>query len=141
MKTSMATCQKRLATLWFAGAAAPFLLLFTQTAFGKFGPDPTEAWGWYSQAVVPTLALIVSVLVMESRGRTAGERRADAFLFKLAFGLSAAYLVIVTLTLLMQPFAMTAWESWLKQSNLWLGLMQGVVSASLGAFFVKPASA
>jgi hypothetical protein len=138
MHPSMVACQRRLALLWCGGAAVPFFLLFVQTVLGKFGSGVTEAWGWFSQALVPTLALIVGALVMEGREQAPSKRRADAFLFKLAFGLSATYLLVVLLTLLTQPFATATPGPWFKQSNLWLGLLQGIVSASLGAFFVKP---
>lgn len=138
MGLSMVASQRRLAFLWFGGTALPFFLLFVQTVLGKYGSGVAEVWGWFSQSVVPTLALIVGALVMESRGRAPLRRRADAFLFRLAFGLSATYLLVVMLTLLAEPFAAATPGPWLKQSNLWLGLLQGIVSASLGAFFVKP---
>jgi hypothetical protein len=85
----MAACQCRLAVLWFGGATLPFLLLFAHTTLGKFGSDVVEAWGWFSQTVVPTQGLIVGALVTENRGRAPLRRRADAFPIRLAFGLSA----------------------------------------------------
>jgi len=139
MERSMATCQRRLATVWFAGAALPFLVLLLQTARLMAYPGGLEeGWGWFSQTVVPTLALIVGALVTESRAQAAGERKADGFLYRLALGLSAAYLLVVTLTLLAQPFLTVTPGPWLKRSSLWLGVLQGLVGASLGAFFVKP---
>ena len=57
--------------------------------------------------------------------------------FRLSGGLSALYLATVAATLYLQP--LTPWGplELMQRSNLWLGPMQGLVVASLGAFFVR----
>ena len=142
MERPMVTCQRRLAILWFAGAAVPFAILLASTSrFMEYPGGLEEVWGWFSQTLLPTLALIVGVLVTESRGQASAKRKADGFLFVFAFVLSSVYLLVVTLTVLVQPFFTITPGPWFKWSSLWLGVLQGLVSAFLGAFYVKPARA
>jgi len=58
-------------------------------------------------------------------------------MFRLSFTLSAVYLFVVALTVLLQPFAEATPFEIMKASNLWLGPFQGLVSAALGAFFIR----
>ena len=71
------------------------------------------------------------------KGDSGKKKSADRFVFRLSFALSLTYLVVAALTVLMQPFAAVPPLELMKQSNLWLGPFQGLVAASLGAFFVK----
>jgi hypothetical protein len=64
-------------------------------------------------------------------------RSADAFLYRLALWLSCAYLLLILLSILVQPFAPLPPLALMQQSNLWLGPLQGLVAGALGAFFVK----
>lgn len=113
-----------------------FLLLF-QTIFGHFGERASEAWGWLLPSVMPTLSLIVGVLVTDGLGKGVKTEVVDRFLFRLSFTLSSVYLFAAVATILLQPFATLPPFELMKQSNLWLGPLQGLVSASIGAFFVK----
>ena len=130
-------CRKRLAILWFVGGLALFALLVFQSAFGKYGSKADEAWGWFLPTVMPVLSLIVGVLVLDAASAGRGDTRIDRFMFRLAFGLSAVYLVLVALVPLIQPFTGLSPLELMKRSSLWLGPLQGLVAAALGAFFVK----
>lgn len=133
----MTVCKRRLAALWFIGAGIIFFLIFGQTALGKYGDKASEAWSWILPTIMPTLSLIVGVMVMDTLAKNVKQTNVDTFFFKLTFGVSAAYLLAVLLTLLIQPFStLTAFEL-MSQSNFWLGPFQGLVAAVLGAFFVK----
>ena len=133
----MMRCKRRLATIWFLLAGVIFLLLVIQTVMGAYGPRATEAWGWFLPNVMPTLSLIVGVLVLDQMGRGVKTRTANAFLYRLALGLSCAYLLLILLSILIQPFAPLARLELMHQSNLWLGPLQGLVAGALGAFFIK----
>ena len=50
-------------------------------------------------------------------------------------GVSVFYLAMVSLTLLVQPFLTTPALELMQRSNLWLGPLQGLAAATLGAFF------
>jgi hypothetical protein len=137
MGIPMQQCKRRLATLWFICAGGLFLIVLFQTFFGHYGKSVNDAWGWLLPTVLPTLSLIVGVLVSDALGKGIRVETVDKFLFKLTFGLSATYLFAVFLTIAIQPVARTSPPELMKQSNLWLGPFQGLVSASLGAFFVR----
>lgn len=136
-RVSMVTCKRRLATLWFLASGFLFLVVTTQTIFGKYGDQATDAWGWLLPTILPTLSLILGVLVMDARGKVVREQEVDRFLFDLTVGLSAVYLLMVALTIFVQPLVSTGAIALMKQSKLWLGPFQGLVSGSMGAFFVK----
>jgi hypothetical protein len=133
----MARCKRRLATVWFVLSGLIFLLLVAQTVMGRYGNGATDAWGWFLPNVMPTLSLIVAVLVLDQMGKGAQARTADRFLFRLAISLSAAYLLLILLSILVQPFAPLPPLQLMQQANLWLGPLQGLVAGALGAFFIK----
>lgn len=133
----MSKCKKRLASVWLILGGAIFLVLLGQSLFGKYGELTDDAWGWFLPSVMPTLSLIISVMVFDSLGDGAADKRADGFMFGIAFWLSAFYLLIVFSTILVQPLTSIAPLDLMRQSNLWLGPLQGLVAAALGAFFMK----
>jgi hypothetical protein len=137
MALSMTAARRRLSVVWFSGAGLLFLVMILQTIFGHYGTDAEEAWGWLLPGILPTLSLIIGVLVMDALGKSVKAATVDGFMFWTAFGLSVFYLMMVALPILLQPFRAIEPLSMLRQSNLWLGPMQGLVSAALAAFFVK----
>lgn len=139
MKISMVKCKTRLTALWFIGAALLFVLLLLQTFFGKYGSNVDEVWKWLLPTLMPTLSLIVGVLVTDTSQETVDERMVDKFMFNLSFYASFLYILTVGLTILIQPFIIVPSLELIRQSNLWLGPFQGLVSAVIGVFFVKSA--
>ena len=81
--------------------------------------------------------LPMGVLVLDQMGGGVKTRTADAFLYRLALSLSCAYLLLILLSILVQPFAPFPPLELMQQSNLWLGPLQGLVAGALGAFFTK----
>lgn len=134
MKVSLRKCRKQLATLWFAGAGVLFFVVLLQTILGRYDGRVNDAWCWLLPTIMPTLSLIIGVLVSEALGKQTGKKVGDRFVYRLSFALSLSYLIVVALTIFMQPFSSL---QLLNQSHLWLGPFQGLVTASLGAFFVR----
>jgi len=138
MQISMTKCKRRLAMLWFFGSGLLFFLLFFQTILGHYGEKANEAWGWLLPTIMPTLSLIVSVFVIDVLGKGVKIKRVNRFIFRLSFSLSAVYLLVVSLTILLEPFTSLSPLELMEQANkLWLGVFQGLVSASIGVFFFK----
>ena len=137
MEISMKKCKFRLATLWFSASGFLFFIMLFQTIFGRYGSHANEAWGWLLPTILPTLSLIISVFVIDYSGKGHEIRNVDSFIFKLTFILSSVYLIVVALTIFSQPFSSVMPLELMKQSNLWLGPFQGLVSASIGIFFFK----
>lgn len=134
---SVKACKKRLAYLWISVGLVLFVLLVLQSTLGKFGTRVEEAWAWLLPTIMPTLSLIIGVLVLDVSPTRHRDKQIDRFLFRLAFNLSAIYLALVMLVPLIQPFTNFSPFELMRRSNFWLGPLQGLVAAVLGAFFVK----
>lgn len=136
-RMSLRKAEWRLATLWLVAAGAILLILVGQSYAGLYLDRVQEAWGWFLPTVMPTLSLIVGVLVAEGLRDVREDRRLDRRLYSLALGLSAAYLLLVTVSLLAAGLLAhrTPSVELLQRSNLWLGPVQGLVAAALGVVF------
>lgn len=131
-----------LAAIWLIGAGGVFLLLVAQSLLGRYEPATQEVWGWFLPTVMPTLSLIVGVLVADRRaadGKPRGKEAAmpvDGLFFRLGAGMSVLYLLLVALSILVQPLLPgTSPLELMRRSNLWLGPLQGLTVAVLGVFF------
>jgi len=139
MGLTIASAKKRLFVVWSIGAMLLFLLLIVQSASGRYG-DTAEVWAWFLPTIIPTLSLMIAVIVSDALERRSGQkRRADVFLYRVAISLSVFYLVVVSLSIFLQPFSELSPLELMRTSNLWLGPLQGLVVASLGAFFRREA--
>ena len=131
----------RLATIWYTFTTLLLIIFFIQTILGRYGDAVESAWAWLIPTVVPSLSLITGSLVIDFKKISGKAKKADRFLFRLAFCLSIGYLLAVCLTVLSSPFAEQYAQisviDLFNLSQLWLGPFQGLVAASLGAFFVK----
>jgi hypothetical protein len=123
--------------VWFVGTALIVFLQVAQSIMGRFGNNVSDAWGWLLPNLVPTSSLIVTVLVLDARGETNDRRAADPFLYRLTLSLCVGYLLLVLATILGQPLTSIPVLAAMKQSNLWLGPVQGLASGALGAFFIQ----
>lgn len=137
MKVPMERCRRTLGVVWFVGGALLFILLVAQTLGNHYGDKDNEAWGWLLPNLLPTLSLIIGALMADAFGSQQKNKQVDAFVYRLALGVSAIYLLMVLLPVLAQPLVFYPPLDLLKRSNLWLGPLQGLVSATIGAFFVK----
>lgn len=130
-------CRRRLTILWFGVGSVLFIGLVLQTEFDRFGTWAEDAWSWFLPSIMPTLLLIVGVLVVDGTSGGAVDKKVDSSLFWVAFSLSAFYLLLVAMVIILQPFTGVALRDSMKVSSLYLGPLQGLVAAFLGAFFVK----
>ena len=138
MKTiTIEESQRHLALVWFSGAGFIFFIVLLQTILGTYGDKAKDAWSWLMPTIIPTLSLIIGVLVSDSISQRSKDISVDHFVFKLSFYLSIAYVVVVSLTVLLSVFSEQSPIELMKLSNLWLAPFQGLVSAALGAFFIS----
>ena len=137
MKIDYFLAKKNLATLWFVLVGLVFLLMFFQTLNGKFEKNVNEAWGWLFPTVLPTLSLILTVFVFDMRNTQKQVVKVDRFYFRLVFSLSLFYMIIILLILLSQPFTGQPIITLMKDSNIYLGPIQAIISGAMGLFFVK----
>lgn len=87
--------------------------------------------------LMPTLAMIVSVLGYTARDPLSSGTVVRKSFFNIALLLSLFCLCLILLTILVQPFTGTDALQLMRISNLWLGPSQGLVASALGVLFVS----
>lgn len=141
----------RLGTLWFTGSGTIFALLIVQSLTGVYEDRAQGVWGWALPNFLPTLSLMLGVfgaaaLQDEIESDTMTVRKPFA---RLATALSVFHLVAVAGTLLAHPFSVAFLRkpdsdpdmmAVFELSNLWLGPLQGMVAAVIGALFFSKKS-
>jgi len=135
---SLDRVRSRLAALWLGLGITIFLIVVVQSLLGKFGDDTQNAWGWLLPTVMPTLGMIVTVLGYTALDQNFSNSVVRRSFFWVAFFLSGMYLVLVLITILIQPFVPGVNPiELMHRSNLWLGPFQGLVASALGVLFVS----
>jgi hypothetical protein len=129
--------RSRLAALWLVTAGVIILTLVIQSLRQVYGPAVQEVWGWILPTLMPTLGLIVTVLGYTALDPSVTEAVVRRSFFVLSFWLSASYLFLILLTILIQPFSTAEPVGLMRMSNLWLGPFQGLVASALGVLFVS----
>lgn len=137
MLVSLTQSKKRLAVLWFIGSGIAFLVVLFQTILGRYVGEVEKAWSWFMPTVMPTLSLMIGVFVADTLNKGLSDKQVDKFMYNIAFGLSVTYFLIIYITIFVQPFVDQSPIKLMQESNLWMAPLQGLVAASLGAFFVK----
>ncbi len=132
----MAKCKGRLAVLWFAACGFIFAVVILQTLIDSYRGRADEVWKWLLPSVMPTLSLIIGVFALEN-SQAKDNRRASKLFFRLSLALSSFYLVVVASFILLQPIMTVSPVELMKQSQVWMAPFQGLVSASIGGFFVR----
>jgi hypothetical protein len=130
----------RLAWVWLGGGGLILMILVVQSLLHVYGDMTQEAWGWFLPTLMPTLGMIITVLTYTALDPlTLGSVVRRTFVH-IALGLSITYLILVLLTIAMQPLAAQNAADrvgLMRTSNLWLGPVQGIVASALGVLFVS----
>ena len=127
-----------LATLWLGLGSLIFIIVVVQSLLGKFGANAQNAWGWLLPTLMPTLTMIITVLGYTALNATFSNSVVRRSFFWVAFFLSAMYLVLILIPILIQPFVPSSDPiELMRTSNLWLGPFQGLVASALGVLFVS----
>jgi hypothetical protein len=132
--------RSKLASLWLIGGALIFSLMVACSLLGAYGENVQDAWGWLLPTLLPTLAMILSVLGYSALSPTLSKINVRRDFYRIALFLSVFYLGLILFTLLIQPFRSVTVAQQLAQmrmSNLWLGPIQGLVSSALGVLFIS----
>jgi hypothetical protein len=129
--------RNQLAALWLIAAAVLTLILVMQSLLGKYGDVAQEVWGWALPTIMPTLGMIISVLGYTALDPTTGNSVVRKSFSAIAFWLSVLYLLLIGLTVIIQPFSGKDPIQLMRLSNLWLGPFQGLVASALGVLFVS----
>jgi hypothetical protein len=137
MKMNFSKAKRKIATFWFIFSSVLFLMIFFQSLAGKFESKNQEAWGWFLSAIMPNLTLMISVFIFDIRATEPDTSEIDIFYYRLTIGLSCFYLGIILLLILLQPLTNKSIIQLMNESSIFLGPFQGLVSGSIGLFFVN----
>lgn len=145
MKTKLPIEKARelLATIWFTGSGLAFLIITIQSILGKYQDQLQDVWSWFIPSVFPTLALMLGVIGAGALQEDTDKRIVKGFFLKLSAVLSCAYLLILLVTMLLEPFSPLRGMSLYSVSNYWLSPLQGLVVAAIAVLFTsqeKPAA-
>jgi hypothetical protein len=132
----LAKARRRVLSIWLAGLILPFGVILAQTIAGRYGMAAEEAWGWLLASTMPTMGLMLGVAL----GTRADDGYTASFPVTLCIVFSTVYLLLLSGTLLVQPFARwTAFELF-KLSHLWLAPTQALVDATIAVVYLSPTS-
>jgi hypothetical protein len=153
-------CKKVLTAIWMTGFLIPFGILSLQTIKGSFwGGKESEAWALFTPMILPTIGLIIGVLIADANNPVVEDREVKRTIFYVTVALSVLYLGLViaifgalptmaanatdvtaTVTDATGKDAAKATSGLLdafKRSGLMLGAIQGLVTTTLGVFFIN----
>lgn len=134
------TVRVKLAWLWLSAAGLIVTILVTQSLLGRYSENVQEVWGWALPNLVPTLGMIVTVLGYTALEPDQSKLVVRSSFYTIAWTLSLAYLILLLLTVLLQPLTPYQPIQLMRMSNLWLGPSQGLVASALGVLFVSKRS-
>jgi len=134
--------QQKLARLWFLLSGLLLIIMLVQILSGKYSNYYLDAGSWFSQTVIPTLSVITTALVYTNIKREKFiNRKVDEFYYKAVRNISIFYFLLIFLIIAMQS---TAYKTiglngleLLQTSSFFLGLLQGLLNAFIGIFFIK----
>ncbi len=122
--------------IWLIGSIPAVTLLLART----FGPNADEierVWAWLLPSVMPTLSLVVGTYAATALTESPKTKTVEVLFFRVAAGLSVAYLAIVVMAISLYPLSPPPATKTLDRVGLVLGPVQGLVSACLGVFFIS----
>ena len=133
---SLAQTRARLTRLWLVGGGLSAIILVISSILRGRADAAREVWSWFLPLVLPTVGLMVGVL-----GAAAMAQRTERFVRKsfvdIAFWLSAAYLALLLVTIVLEPLSPLRGAELHGVSNYWMGPFQGLVVAALGYLFTS----
>src|SRR5262245_53791210 len=132
----LSEARDRLTRIWMIGTAVPLVTLVAQSILGKYGENVRDVWSWFIPLVVPTIGLMIGVLGGAAFGGRENRRVRRSF-YEIAFWLSVAYLVLLSMTIFLEPFSPTGGLKLFGIASYWLAPFQGLVVGALGYLFTS----
>jgi len=139
LKQSITKWQHKLALVWFIGSGLILLVMLVPTFGGALGDEKKQAWEWFIQMIMPILTVIIGSWGA-SIAKNQHSENLDTFYYRLCLGISAFYLLLVIVTILIYPIVnhydpLISILKLMDISKYWLVPLQGLVGLALGAFF------
>lgn len=135
-RVSISVCQRRLFWLWaILGLLVAAVVLMQTSPAGAYHLHASDVWDWFLAAVTPTFSLLLASVIAQARS-TEPDSTVDKFYYRLAFGSSAAYLVLLLSLLMIYAQSNSPVEELRSMAKV-VTLLYGIVAAALGVFFVS----
>jgi uncharacterized membrane protein len=126
----------QLARIWFIGAGLAFAVLSLQSILGrKYTGHLQEVWSWFVPTVAPSLGLMLGVIGADAMRDSDDKRNVKQTFYRLARGVSIAYLVTLSATILLEPLSTTPSLELFVMSNYWLAPVQALAVGAIGVLF------
>jgi hypothetical protein len=133
--------KRRLVGIWLACAGLMVLVLVLASVLGKFRIDGTDramqVWQWFLPTFMPTLSVMVAVFVLDARKAAGRVWLVRRFFYRMTRNLSLFYFLIVFIVYASAALPEVPELRAFEVSNWFLPPLQGLVSASLGIFFLE----
>lgn len=140
MDISKFEAQKKISILWLINAGILTLIFILFTVFDRFEEQPMKGWEWYSQNIIPIVSLMLGTFYININKRQSS-KKINIFYFRLSYGISIFYLLVLYLTIFLAPlafmYANISMVDLLSKSKIYLIIIQGLLTYSLGLFFNK----
>ncbi len=121
---------------WSCAVAPLVVILVLRQLNGYYGDDPKEVWNWFTQFVLPATTLLAGAWTVTAAPSDKNPID-NPVVFWVAAVLSAFYLIMLYVVIGMQARSALSWQELFKQSALFLGILQGLVIAVVGKFFIE----
>lgn len=140
---SLKSAQRRLTVLWVTAFLALGAILVVQTLVDHYAADMVgPIWKWFASTLLPTTTLAIGALVAQEQVQRSVKNPPSVgiVIYRIAWWLSFAYLVVAFAAIVGQPIAATRGKSPLDLVAVLsyaLTAIQSLLGGVLGYFFVK----
>lgn len=137
----IARYRRQITMVWWLGGGLLILVMLYLTTRPMLFQSAQEPLGWLLPHIVPTMTLTGAVAYFGGSPKATGGDAADvAFLFRLAAGVSGAYLLLIAFVILVASSGTGSSGTLLERLAAWnviLGVLQGLPASFIGVFFAK----
>jgi len=133
----LSKAQMRLLITWLIGSMPAFIYVFVKT----LDPEASgieKVWGWLMPTIMPTLLMVAGTCAGVALAKQTS-REVNRLFYQISVCISVFYLLAVFCTVFVSLRSTNAVDD-LNKSSIFIGSLQGLASACLGAFFVSKKS-
>jgi hypothetical protein len=134
---SLEQVRSSLSKLWFIFSVLLCSVVIWQSIAGHYGADPRPAWTWLSTSIMPTIVVIIGASSFNALNPLRLHYEVRRSFSRLAHVLSSFYLLLIALTIAIEPFIKIDDFDLMKMSNYWLAPIQTLVASVIGVLFFR----
>jgi hypothetical protein len=135
MEIESKEARKKLTVVWFVFSGILLFIFVLQQLNGKFEDNIQEAWAWVSPTIFPFLSLVSCGYLLGKK--EIGRMVVDKFYYRLCMGCSLFYFALLFTIIVFYPFSGRPVLEYYKSTNVFLVLVQSIISGVIGIFFIK----